>query len=178
MKQLRNFILWCLVVVLLAVLFMVILGCCSLRQEVDLMPISNFNVTRYFGQWYEIARFDHWFERGMTHTKARYTMHEDGYIQVINTGLKDGKEKISIGKGQLTNQKGLLKVSFFWPFYGDYRILCIDENYQYALVGGDNADYLWILSRKSTLDVITKSAILLEAKRRGYDINKLIWVKR
>ena len=114
----------------------------------------------------------------MTCTKATYTMRKDGSISVVNTGLKDGKTKVALGKGKQTNRQGLLKVSFFWPFYGDYRILWVDENYQYALVGGDSSEYLWILARTPAIDVLIKNTILSEAKRRGYDIDKLIWVEQ
>ena len=114
----------------------------------------------------------------MSHTKATYTMREDGCIRVVNTGLKDGKAKVATGKGKRTYLQGLLRVSFFWPFYGDYRILWVDENYQHALVGGDSSEYLWILARTSTIDESIKNTILSEAKRRGYDIDKLIWVEQ
>ena len=153
-------------------------GCRSTRQSVDLTPLANVDLPRYIGQWYEIARFDHWFERGMTHTKASYTMREDGDIQVVNSGLKDGKIKTSTGRAKCTDQHGLLRVSFFWPFYGDYRILWLDDDYQLALVGGGGSDYLWILSRTTAVNPTVKRLILTEAKRRGYDTDKLIWVEQ
>ena len=114
----------------------------------------------------------------MSHTKASYTMREDGDIQVVNTGLKDGKIKTSTGKAKRTDQQGLLRVSFFWPFYGDYRILWLDDDYQHALVGGGDFSYLWILSRTSMIDLSIKNSILSEARRRGYDTDKLIWVEQ
>jgi lipocalin len=177
MKYVQCFITLGLAIVLL--LSIVALGgCCSTKNNVNLTPKAKVDLTRYLGQWYEIARFDHWFERGMTHTKAIYTMFEDGSIRVVNTGLNEGKEKTSTGKAKLTNHQGLLRVSFFWPFYADYRILWIDDDYQYVLVGGSSADYLWILSRTSTIDVSVKNAILAEARKRGYDTDKLIWVEQ
>jgi lipocalin len=153
-------------------------GCRSARQPVNLTPIDKVDLTRYLGQWYEIARFDHWFERGMTHTKAIYAMRDDGDIQVVNSGLKGGKIKTSTGRAKATDRQGLLRVSFFWPFYGDYRILWLDDDYQYALVGGSDSDYLWILSRTSVINPTMKNLILTDAKRRGYDTNKLIWVEQ
>ena len=153
-------------------------GCQSARQSVNLTPVDRVDLPRYLGEWYEIARFDHWFERGMTHTKATYTMREDGAIRVVNAGLKNGKEKTSVGKAKLTDRQGLLRVSFFWPFYGDYRILWLDDDYRHVLVGGDNAGYLWILSRTPAIDHNVRNAILTEAKRRGYDTDKLIWVEQ
>jgi lipocalin len=153
-------------------------GCRSTRQSVDLTPVTNVDLPRYLGQWYEIARFDHWFERGMSHTKANYAMREDGDIQVVNSGLKDGKIKTSTGKAKRTDQQGLLRVSFFWPFFGDYRILWLDDDCQHVLVGGGDSSYLWILSRTSTIDLSIKNSILSEARRRGYDTDKLIWVEQ
>jgi lipocalin len=97
---------------------------------------------------------------------------------VLNTGIKDGKNQEAKGIAKTTNVPGLLRVSFFGPFFGDYRIMMIDENYQYSLVGGSNDKYLWILSRTPQLEEATKSLILAEAERRGYDTSKLIWVKQ
>ena len=178
MKHAQYFILPSLSFTLLMSLLVWFTGCCSSRQSVDLAQVSRVDLSRYLGQWYEIARFDHWFERGMSHTKATYTMREDGCIRVVNTGIKDGKAKVATGKGKRTHLQGLLRVSFFWPFYGDYRILWVDENYQHALVGGDSSEYLCILARTSTIDESIKNTILSEAKRRGYDIDKLIWVEQ
>ena len=91
--------------------------------------------------------------------------------------MKNGKPKQSEGLAKLTDTPALLRVSFFGPFYSDYRVMMLDKNYQYALIGGGSDNYLWILSRASSLSGDVKTAILEEAKRRGYDINKLIWVK-
>ena len=178
MKCVRYFIVSCWVLMFLISSMVGLTGCRSTRQSVDLTPVANVDLLRYLGQWYEIARFDHWFERGMTHTKASYTMREDGDIQVVNTGLKDGKIKTSTGRAKRTDQHGLLRVSFFWPFYGDYRILWLDADYQHVLVGGDDSDYLWILSRTTAVNPTVKRLILTEAKRRGYDADKLIWVEQ
>ena len=178
MKRVRYFIVLRFASALLILLMAVFTGCRSTRRPVDLTPVTNVDLPRYLGQWYEIARFDHWFERGMSHTKANYAMREDGDIQVVNTGLKDGKIKTSTGKAKRTDQQGLLRVSFFWPFYGDYRILWLDDDYQLALVGGDDSDYLWILSRTTAVNPTVKRLIISEAKRRGYDTDKLIWVEQ
>ena len=109
---------------------------------------------------------------------ANYTLREDGKIDVLNTGVKDGRAKDAKGIAKTTNISGLLKVSFFGPFYSDYRILMLDTNYQYALVGGSNENYLWILSRTPQLDDATRSLILAEAEKRGYNTSKLVWVKQ
>ena len=162
--------------ILAAIATLLLVGCVS-GPKVDNAPVVALDLNRYLGEWYEIARFDHSFERGIERAKAVYTLNEDGTIKVVNSGIKDGKPKKAVGKGKRTNTPALLRVSFFGPFYADYRVMMIDANYKYALVGSGDADYLWILSRTPTLADAAKSALLVEARRRGYDISKLIWVK-
>ena len=152
-------------------------GCVS-GPKVDNAPVAALDLSRYLGEWYEIARFDHSFERGVEQAKANYTRNADGTIKVVNTGIKDGKPKTAIGKGKTTDTPGLLRVSFFGPFYADYRVMLIDKDYSHALVGSGSADYLWILSRTSGLSETAKSELLAEARRRGYDTGKLIWVEQ
>ena len=152
-------------------------GCVS-GPKVDNAPVAALDLNRYLGEWYEIARFDHSFERGIEQAKANYTLNEDGTIKVMNSGIKDGKPKTAIGKGKRTDTPALLRVSFFGPFYADYRVMKIDTDYTYALVGSGGADYLWMLSRTPKLADDAKSELIAEAKRRGYDTEKLIWVKQ
>ena len=156
----------------------VCLAGCMNGPAVDNTLVSTLDLDRYLGSWYEIARFDHSFERGVEEAKAVYTLNRDGTIKVVNSGIKAGKPKTAVGKGKRTDQPGLLRVSFFGPFYADYRVMMIDEDYSYALVGSGGAGYLWILSRTKNLPARIKSAILSEATRRGYDTSKLIWVKQ
>ena len=155
-------------------LFCLLTGCSKLT--VDNSVVKDFDTDRFLGDWYEIARFDHRFERGMEQTQATYTLQKDGTIKVLNAGMKNGKLKQSEGLARLTDTPALLRVSFFGPFYSDYRVMLLDKDYQYALIGGGSDNYLWILSRTSLLSDDVKKKILNEAKRRGYDINKLIWV--
>ena len=152
-------------------------GCASV-SKVDNAPVATLDLNRYLGEWYEIARFDHSFERGVERTKAKYSLKNDGTIEVVNSGIKDGKPKTAIGKGKTTDTPGLLRVSFFGPFYADYRVMLIDKDYSHALVGSGSADYLWILSRTPGLPEAAKSELLAEARRRGYDMGKLIWVRQ
>jgi len=152
-------------------------GCVS-GPKVDNAPVAALDLNRYLGEWYEIARFDHSFERGIEQAKANYTLNEDGTIKVVNSGVKAGKPKTAIGKGKRTDTPALLRVSFFGPFYADYRVMKIDTDYTYALVGSGGADYLWMLSRTPKLADDAKSELIAEAKRRGYDTEKLIWVKQ
>ena len=152
-------------------------GCVSV-PKVDNAPVAALDLNRYLGEWYEIARFDHSFERGVEQAKANYTQNADGTIKVVNSGIKDSKPKTAIGKGKTTDTPGLLRVSFFGPFYADYRVMMIDKDYTYALIGSGSSNYLWVLSRTRVLPNATKSELLSEAKRRGYDTDKLIWVRQ
>ena len=155
----------------------ILAGCVS-GPKVDNTPVAALDLNRYLGEWYEIARFDHSFERGIEQAKAAYTLNEDGTIKVENSGIKDGKPKTAIGKGRRTKEPALLRVSFLGPFSADSRVMTIDAEYTYALVGSGGADYLWILSRTSSLPEAAKSELVGEARRRGYDTDKLIWVRQ
>lgn len=160
-----------------ASLILAILSCGS-STTVDNSVVSSVDLNKYLGKWYEIARFDHRFEHNMMQCSATYTMQDNGMIKVTNRGIKEGKWKTSIGKAKLTDKPGVLRVSFFGPFYSDYRIMMLAPDYSYALVGGDNDSYLWILSRTPQLNQSTLNIILSEARRRGYNTNNLIWVQQ
>jgi lipocalin len=151
---------------------------CEATNKVDNSTVQTVDLNRYLGHWYEIAKYDHYFERDLDYAMAKYTLRDDGKIDVLNTGVKAGRAKDAKGIAKTTDVPGLLRVSFFGPFFGDYRIMMLDENYQYVLVGGSTDKFLWILSRTPQLDDATLSRILAEADRRGYDTNKLIWVKQ
>lgn len=114
----------------------------------------------------------------MTHCRALYTLQENGMVEVRNTGLKDGMEKLALGKAKLTKVPTLLRVSFFGPFYADYRIMLLGPNYDYALIGSKASTYLWILSRTQQLSEEVRQTILAEATRRGYNVSKLLWVEQ
>ena len=163
--------------VAVAAMVVCLAGCVS-GPKVDNAPVEALDLERYLGEWYEMARFDHSFERGIERAKAVYTLNEDGTIKVENSGMKNGKPKKAIGKCKRTEAPVLLRVSFFGPFYADYRVMMIDADYTFALVGSGGADYLWILSRTSVLPDDAKRKLLAEAVRRGYDTGKLIWVKQ
>lgn len=150
----------------------------SRAQSVDNSTVKTLDLNSYLGTWYELARFDHSFERGLQEVMTFYELREDGKIDVINSGIKNGKYKVAYGKAKLTDEAGVLRVSFFGPFYSDYRVLMLDDDYEYALVGGKNDKYLWILSRNPELEDEDYDKILTEASRRGYDISRLIWIEQ
>ena len=143
----------------------------------------NFDLQKYLGTWYEIARFDHSFERGLVGTTATYSLRKDGKIKVLNQGYKnslDGKLKTAIGKAKITSPETPrnLKVSFFLNFYAPYNILELDANYQYVLIGSNSSKYLWILSRTPQMDSTIYNMLIGKAKARGYDTRKLIKVQQ
>lgn len=168
---------------LLVLVLMIFSGGCHPEKEmkINIETVENLDLQRYLGKWYEIARFDHRFERGMVGVTATYSMMDDGTIKVINEGFDhafEGKHRFAEGKAKKTDEPGVLKVSFFWIFYAQYRVLELDENYQWALIGSSSENYLWILNRTPQLEEHTKNLILKKAEKRGYDISKLIWVKQ
>ena len=146
-------------------------------MKTDVTPISNLVLDKYLGKWYEIARIDNRFERGISNAVAEYSLNSDGTIKVVNSGvdIKTGRLKRAVGKAKATLISGLLRVSFFWIFYSDYRVLALDENYNWALVGGSSSKYLWILSRTPILPEEELMLVLSEASRRGYDTDRLIY---
>ena len=151
-------------------------SCSCGRQKVDNSTVASLDLKRYLGTWHEIARFDHSFERGLTHAKAQYSLNADGTVTVKNGGIKKGESKVSVGKAKTTDTPGLLRVSFFGPFYSDYRVMKLSDDYSCALVGSGSSKYLWILSRTRRVPDDILGSMLDEAARRGYDTSKLIWV--
>ena len=148
-------------------------------KDFDNSTVSEFDLSRYLGEWYEIARYDHSFERGMDNTMAEYILQDDGKVVVLNTGWKNGKFKVAEGKAKYpdpSENPGALKVSFFLFFYSDYNILMLDKDYQIALVGSKSPKYLWILSRTPEVSDEVLDHVLEEASSRGYNIDNLIWV--
>jgi apolipoprotein D and lipocalin family protein len=146
-----------------------------------LKPVEGFEVNRYLGTWYEIARLEQSFEKGLDNISARYSLAEDGGIKVLNQGRNQetGEWKQAEGKAYFIDSPmvGRLKVSFFGPFYGSYNIIALDkENYQYSLVTGRDRSYLWILARTKTLPKETLDALIEKARREGFDTSKLIMV--
>lgn len=157
-----------------------LLGCTGIPE--GLKPVSDFDVTRYLGTWYEIARLDHPFERGLSDVSAVYTLDDDGTIEVLNKGFdtQNKRWKEACGQARFLGDMsvGSLEVSFFGPFYSGYHIIALDlENYRYAMVAGPSRSYLWLLSRSKTLDESIYSDLVSRAEEWGFDTEKLIRVK-
>ena len=143
--------------------------------------VSPFELDRYLGKWYEIARFDFRFEKGLNNVTAEYSLRSDGKVKVLNRGY-DYEEKIwkeAIGKAKLAGEENIamLKVSFFGPFYTGYNVIALDADYQYALVAGKNFDYLWILSREKTIPENIKTEYVELAKSLGFKVSNLLWIE-
>jgi apolipoprotein D and lipocalin family protein len=155
-------------------------GCTGMPENVR--PVGNFQLEKYLGKWYEIARLDHSFERGLTKVTASYSLREDGGVKVINQGysVNENRWKKVEGKAYFVKKsdQGYLKVSFFGPIYGSYIVFELDhENYQYSLVCGPDKSYLWILARSPELDIKTKENLIAKATALGFDTSKLIHVR-
>lgn len=165
----------------LTVLFFIsIIFFSCLKKEPSFPVFENFKLQKYLGKWYEIARLDHSFEKGMSNVTAQYSLKENGSIKVTNKGLKkNGKWSTAIGKAKFRSDtsKAALKVSFFGPFYGAYNIIDMDSNYENALVLGDDSNYCWILSRANTMDTKTLNLFLNKASQLGIDTTELIYVR-
>ena len=147
-------------------------------KAIVVSTIDNLDVARYMGRWYEIARYDHRFEKGMTHITAEYSLMTNGKIKVVNSGIKNGKPKSITGKArfQTKESNGKLEVSFFSFFYSDYYILELDEDYHYAVIGSRSDEYLWILSRTPKPPQQIIDSLLTKIQARGYDTTNLYFV--
>jgi len=170
----RLFVLFSLITVLLS-------GCTGIPDGVT--AINGFEINRYLGTWYEIARLDHRFERGLNNISATYTLRDDGGVNVLNKGWNqaDGEWEQAEGKAYFLEQpdKGRLKVSFFGPFYGGYNIIELDKkDYAYSMVTGPDKSYLWILSRTRQLPKATLQALIEKAKQLGFATDKVIFVNQ
>ena len=150
------------------------------RQASPPLEVVPFvDLSRYTGQWYEISRYPHRFQEGCVGSRATYTLRNDGKIAVLNEchkGSFSGKLRNAKGIARVVDTKSnaKLKVSFFWPFYGDYWIIDLGKNYEYAVVGHPDRTYLWILSRTKKMDETLYGEILGRLASKGYDITKLI----
>ncbi|GIU31821.1 lipocalin family protein [Shewanella schlegeliana] len=156
-------------------------ACTSLPSGIE--PVRQFELPRYLGTWYEIARLDHSFERGLNQVTATYSMRNDGGVKVINRGFSTAEQAWDEAEGKAyfvdSPDIGHLKVSFFGPFYGAYVVYELDkEGYQYAFITSYNRDYLWFLSRSPEADDALKLQFIEQAKSLGFATEQIIWVKQ
>ena len=163
------------------VLFLLVtlgIGGCTKKPE-GVEPVRDFDIKRYLGTWYEIARLDHSFERGATHVHADYTPRPDGGVRVVNKGFYPQKNrwKEAVGRAYPIGDPtvGHLKVSFFGPFYGSYIVFELDPDYQYAFVAGYSKKYLWLLARTPFVSDELKQRFVEKAKALGFPVDTLIW---
>lgn len=167
---------------LLLILSTLILGGCLGTPE-SVKPVSEFELERYLGKWYEIARLDHSFERGLSQVSAEYSSKKGGGVLVVNRGYSDAKNEWKEAEGTAyfvnTSSEGYLKVSFFGPFYGSYIVFELDKkNYQYAFVSGPTTNYLWLLARTpSVAPEIIQKFIAMSAER-GFNTENVIYVQQ
>ena len=156
-------------------------GCLGMPESVK--PVSDFELNNYLCKWYEVARLDHSFERGLSKVTAEYSVRNDGGVSVLNRGYSEekGEWKEAEGKAYFVNSPtdGYLKVSFFGPFYGSYVVFELErENYSYAFVSGPNTEYLWLLSRTPRVEPDILEKLVQMSKERGFDTNRLIYVQQ
>ena len=158
-----------------------ILSSCKTMDVNTMKPLETVNyvdINRYIGEWHEIARYEHKFQKGCVGSKATYSLRDDGKISVLNQCYEKsnpGKMRSAKGKAWVVDKQSnaKLKVSFFWPFSGDYWVIDLGENYEYAVVGHPGRKYLWILSRKPEMDENVYNEILARLENQDYDTTKL-----
>jgi apolipoprotein D and lipocalin family protein len=156
------------------------LGACSTEPPTGIAPVHAFDLDRYQGRWYEIARIDHAFEQGLIDVTATYTPQGDGSVAVVNRGYDASSSTWKTAHGRAyfngPSDVGSFKVSFFGPFYGGYHVVELDPAYRWAMVVGNDRSYLWILSRTPSLPDAIKKTLATQATRLGFDAGKLHWV--
>lgn len=160
--------------------FLLALNACSSIPKTA-RAVDNFELNRYLGTWYEIARLDFKYEKDLNNTSAQYQLDKDGKVKVLNSGYNYIKQEWTSadGKAKFRDESDVaaLKVSFFGPFYSGYNVVALDSDYTYALIAGKNLDYLWILSRTKEIPSSIKAEYLKIATDIGYDTSRLIWVE-
>jgi len=166
---------------LMAVILAGMLAACSTSVPDGLTVVEDFDINRYTGRWYEIARLDHRFERGLSNVTAEYALQDDNSVSVLNRGYNDDDQQWEDAEGRAKfvgdTDQGSLKVSFFGPFYGGYHIIALDhDHYQWAMISGPTRDYLWILAREPVLEARVYDALLAQAGASGFPLEELIEV--
>jgi apolipoprotein D and lipocalin family protein len=171
------------IIISFVALFLLMSSCKGQNTMMDKTVVKELELEKFLGKWHELYRYDHSFERGLVGVTAEYSMRKDGKIKVVNSGFKEtlsGERSEAIGKAKIPNRDfpSKLKVSFFWVFYGDYFVLELDDDYQWAIVGSSSDKYLWILSRTPQIDESLKDELFQRLTQRAYDVDKLIKVEQ
>tara|TARA_B110000046_G_scaffold184857_2_gene224560 strand:+ start:1963 stop:2499 length:537 start_codon:yes stop_codon:yes gene_type:complete len=167
-------------IIFIALCYCALAGCLGAPEGVK--PVKDFKIDRYLGKWFEVARLDHSFERGLSGVTAQYSMRDDGGVRVINSGLSDETGQYSEAEGRAyfveTQDQGYLKVSFFGPFFGSYVIFDLDvEGYEYAFVAGNNTNYLWLLARTPQVSDEVMTRFIDQSAALGFATDELIFVQ-
>jgi len=170
--------------IIASIVILLLTNCTSTKEMINNKSISNLDINRYLGKWYEIARYPHSFEKGLVGVTATYSLENNGKIKVLNSGYKntlDGEFSEATGKAKVPNpqEPGHLRVAFFWIFYADYLVMELDTvNYQWAVVGSSSSKYLWILSRTPQMDDKIYADLLNRIEKRGYSLDNLMLVEQ
>ena len=153
---------------------------CAVSVPRGITPVTGFDAKRYMGTWYELARIDHRFEKGLTEVSANYSLNDDGSVLVVNRGYDAAKKewRQANGKARFLGESDVaaLKVSFFGPFYGGYNVVSLDDDYQTSLVIGDSLDYFWLLSRSKSIPEQKFKQLLEKAQSLGVDLSRVLLV--
>jgi apolipoprotein D and lipocalin family protein len=166
---------------LLSIILLTI-SACSTAPPAGITAVTPFAIDRYVGTWYEIARLDHSFERGLSDVTATYRRADDGSVTVLNRGYDKEHGHWREAKGRALflgdNNRASLKVSFFGPFYGGYHVVALDPQYRWAMVAGPSRDYLWILARDKQLPSAIREQLLHQAQQLGFATQQLLWIEQ
>ncbi|MFK7996087.1 MAG: lipocalin family protein [Granulosicoccus sp.] len=161
-----------------SVFLLFLTACGGLPKGIN--PVDGFDVNRYLGTWYEVARLDHRFERGLSNVSAQYSLQENGTVRVVNRGYNIDNKKFTeaVGRARFVGEtdEGYLEVSFFGPFFGSYVVFELDADYRHAYVAGNNRSNLWFLSRTPTVSQAQMDAFVAQAKALGFPVEQLIFV--
>ena len=163
-----------------AMLSVLLVRACATRPPANVSPVTSFDIDRYAGRWYEIARTGQRFEKGLVRTQAYYSRNPDGTVEVVNRGFNPQRNQWeeAVGKARFLGRpdEAALKVSFFGPFYGGYNVVALDPAYQWALVIGSSVDSMWILSRQPYLSSELHGLLMAKARALGVDVDTVEWV--
>ena len=166
--------------ILLSIVFLLLAACTGVPEGIE--PVEDFNIDQYLGKWYEIARLDHTFEKGLSNVTAQYSLRDDGGLKVINRGYSNEKQAWKRVEGRAyfidDENTGHLKVSFFGPFYGSYVIFGLDKiNYQYAFITSHKKEYLWLLARTPVVSDMVMRDFMEASKNSGFNAKEIILVE-